>query len=128
VEEQGRLLWERVREIEQQRTDRAAEVRLLEGVETFCTSVRGALHAPSFEVQQKVLQLVVDRIVVEDSRVIIEHVVPTGPVRLQTEHPAAANPACADVSWNQRRPSLEDDASGTISLLQRCWAMYCSRG
>jgi site-specific DNA recombinase len=86
VEEQGRLLWERVREIEQQRTDRAAEVRLLEGVETFCTSVRGALHAPSFEVQQKVLQLVVDRIVVEDSRVIIDHVVPTGPVRLQTEH------------------------------------------
>jgi hypothetical protein len=37
-------------------------------------------------VQQKVLQLVVDRIVVEDSRVIIEHVVPTGPVRLQPEH------------------------------------------
>jgi hypothetical protein len=31
-------------------------------------------------------------------------------------------PACADVSWNQRRPSLEDDASGTISLVQRCWA------
>jgi len=37
-------------------------------------------------VQQKVLQSVVSRIVVEDSRVIIEHVVPTGPVRLQTEH------------------------------------------
>jgi hypothetical protein len=27
-----------------------------------------------------------DRIVVEDRRVIIEHVIPTGPVRLQTEH------------------------------------------
>ena len=86
VEEQGRLLRERVREIEQQRTDRTAELRLLEGVDTFCASVRGALEDPSFEVQQKVLQLVVDRIVVEDSRVIIEHVVPTGLVRLQTEH------------------------------------------
>ncbi len=27
----------------------------------------------------------VDRIVVEESRVVIQHVVPTGPVRLQTE-------------------------------------------
>jgi len=36
-------------------------------------------------VKQKVLQLVVDRIVVEESRVVIQHVVPTGPVRLQTE-------------------------------------------
>jgi hypothetical protein len=51
----------------------------------------GAMETPSFTVQQKVLQLVVDRIVVEDNRVLIEHVVPTGPVRLQTEQPAAAN-------------------------------------
>ena len=35
--------------------------------------------------KQKVLQLVVDRIVVEESRVVIQHVVPTGAVRLQTE-------------------------------------------
>jgi len=32
-----------------------------------------------------VLQLVVDRIVVEESRVVIQHVVPTGAVRLQPE-------------------------------------------
>jgi hypothetical protein len=29
---------------------------------------------------------------VEEHRITIEPVVPTGPVRLQTEHPAAANP------------------------------------
>jgi hypothetical protein len=74
-----------VREIEQQRTERTAELRLLEGVEAFCTSIREAMEEPSFTVQQKVLQLVVNRIVVEDHQVIIEHVVPTGPVRLQTE-------------------------------------------
>jgi site-specific DNA recombinase len=67
------------------------ELRLLEGVDAFCTSVRGAMEGPSFTVQQKVLQLVVDRIVVEDSRVIIEHVIPTGPVRLQTEHQPCEN-------------------------------------
>ena len=73
--DRGRMLRERVREITQQRADRAAELRLLEGVDAFCASVRGA-----------VVQFVVNRIVVEDSRVIIEHVVPTGPVRLQPEH------------------------------------------
>jgi hypothetical protein len=57
-------------------------------VEAFCASVRRSLEEPSFEVKQKVLQLVVDRIVVEESRVVIQHVVPTGAVRLQTEqHP-----------------------------------------
>src|SRR5215471_6084030 len=91
IEDQGRMLRERVREIEQQRTERSTELRLLEGVDAFCTSVRGAMEGPSFTIQQKVLQLVVDRIVVEDSRVIIEHVIPTGPVRLQTEHQPCEN-------------------------------------
>jgi site-specific DNA recombinase len=86
IEDHGRILQERVREIAQQRADRAAELRLLEGVDAFCASVRGALEEPSFEVQHKVVQLVVDRIVVEDKRIVIEHVVPTGPVRLQPEH------------------------------------------
>jgi site-specific DNA recombinase len=85
LDDHGRMLRERVREIEQQRTERTAELRLLEGVEAFCTHIREAMEAPSFTVQQKVLQLVVNRIVVEDNQVIIEHVVPTGPVRLQTE-------------------------------------------
>ena len=84
-EEQGRMLRQRLREMEQQRANRDNEVRLLAGVEAFCASVRQSLEEPSFEVKQKVLQLVVDRIVVEESRVVIQHVVPTGPVRLQTE-------------------------------------------
>jgi site-specific DNA recombinase len=91
LEDHGRMLRERVREIAQQRADRAAERRLREGVDAFCASVRGATEAPSFEVQQKVVQFVVNRIVVEDNRVIVEHVVPTGPVRLQTEHQRSKN-------------------------------------
>ena len=84
--EQGQQLRARVQEIEQQRLDRAAELRLLEGVDAFCTSIRDAMVTPSFEVKQKVLQLVVQRIVVEDHRITIEHVVPSGPIRLQPEH------------------------------------------
>ena len=92
VEEQGRMLRQRLREIEQQRANRENEVRLLEGVEAFCASVRRSLEEPSFEVKQKVLQLVVDRIVVEESRVVIQHVVPTGAVRLQTEQHMQKSP------------------------------------
>ena len=90
--EQGQLLRARVQEIEQQRLDRAAELRLLEGVDAFCASIRDAMVAPSFEVKQKVLQLVVQRIVVEDHRITIEHVVPSGPIRLQPERHAPAGP------------------------------------
>ena len=92
IADQGRMLRERLREIEHQRADRAAELRLLEGVDAFCASVRGAMADPTFEVQQKVVQLVVNRIVAEDTRVIIEHVVPTGPVRLQTERLTPGTP------------------------------------
>src|SRR5215475_12377753 len=91
IDDHGRMLRERVREIEQQRTERTAELRLLEGVEAFCTSIREAMEEPAFTVQQKVLQLVINRIVVEDHQVIIEHVVPTGPVRLQTEQQPCEN-------------------------------------
>ena len=57
------------------------------------------MEGPSFIIQQKVLQLVVDRIVVEDSRVIIEHVIPTGPVRLQTEQLGQKTP-----TWTRLQP------------------------
>ena len=85
IEEHGRTLRERLSEIGRQRADREQEVRLLTGLDEFCESVRGALLEPSFETKQKVLQLVVDRIVVDESKITIHHVVPTGPVRLQTE-------------------------------------------
>jgi len=51
--------------------------------------------APAFEVKQKVLQLVVQRIMVEDHHITIEHVVPSGPIRLQPEYHAAGGP----ISW-----------------------------
>src|SRR5262244_4308065 len=61
IDDHGRMLRERVREIEQQRTERSTELRLLEGVDAFCTSVRGAMEGPSFTIQQKVLQLALQR-------------------------------------------------------------------
>jgi site-specific DNA recombinase len=54
--EQGQLLRARVQAIEQPRRARAAELRLLEGVEAFCTSIRDAMVAPAVELKQKGLQ------------------------------------------------------------------------
>src|SRR2546423_8625898 len=85
--EQGQLLRARVQEIEQQHLDRAAELRLLEGVDAFCASIRDAMVAPSFEVKQKVLQLIVQRIVVEDHRITNEHALPNGQIRFQPLRP-----------------------------------------
>ena len=106
LNEQGQLLRTRVQEIEQQRLDRSAELRLLEGVEAFCASIRDAMSAPSFEVKQKVLQLVVQRIMVEDHRLIIEHVVPSGPIRLQPERHAPAGPPRTCLARRQRPPRV----------------------
>jgi site-specific DNA recombinase len=83
LDAQGRFLRERLSELERQRQEREQEVRLLQGVEAFCSSIRTALEEPSWEVKRQVLELVVDQIVVEDAEVIIRHIIPAGPVRLQ---------------------------------------------
>jgi hypothetical protein len=85
IDDHGRALRERLTELRQHRADREHDLRLLQGLDEFCASVRGALDDPPFAVKQQVLQLVVDRIVVADAQVTVHHVVPTGPVRLQTE-------------------------------------------
>jgi DNA topoisomerase VI subunit B len=85
IEEHGRVLKRRLSEIHEKRAEREQEIRLLQGLEQFSESVRDSLEEPSFETKQQVLRLVVDRIVVEDARVVVNHVVPTGPIRLQTQ-------------------------------------------
>jgi site-specific DNA recombinase len=84
IEEHGRVLTDRLREIERQRHDRENEIRLLQGTGAFCDSVAHALAEPAPDLKQKVLQLVVDRVIVEDAGVVVRHIVPTGPVSLQT--------------------------------------------
>ena len=103
--EQGQLLRARVQEIEQQRL----------------ASIRDAMVAPSFEVKQKVLQLVVQRIVVEDHRIIIEHVVPSGPIRLQPERHAPAGPLCPALAV------LCYDAVCCLSLRTHRWSPHGRR-
>lgn len=86
IEQHHQVLVDRLQELHQQRQAREQEIRLLQGLEGFCTSLRDALANPAFAVKQKVLQLVVDRIIVEDTQLVIRHVIPTGPSGLQPRH------------------------------------------
>jgi site-specific DNA recombinase len=90
--EHQQVLRQRLGELQHQRQEREQELRLLQGLDGFCTSIRSALTEPSFAVKQKVLQLVVDRIIVEDTQLVIRHIVPTGPVRLQPRHHVVCTP------------------------------------
>jgi site-specific DNA recombinase len=85
-EEHHHVLTDRLQELHRQRYAREQEIRLLQGLEGFCANLREALADPSFAVKQKVLQLVVDRIIVEDTQLVIRHVIPTGSVGLQPRH------------------------------------------
>jgi hypothetical protein len=46
----------------------------------------------AFRPLERGLQLVVDRIIVEDTQLVIRHIVPTGPVRLQPRHHVVCTP------------------------------------
>ena len=83
VEDRVRHLQARSGELRQQRSARAQELRLLQGLEAFCEGIRDALIDPPFETKQRVLRLVIDRIVVEQDRLVVRHVVPTAPIGLQ---------------------------------------------
>ena len=84
AEDHGQVLRARLHEIEQQQMNRTTELRLVQGLEEFCTSMHSALQNPEYEIKQKVLQLVVDRIGVDEQQLTIRPVIPTGSVKLQT--------------------------------------------
>ena len=63
--------------------------KALEHLERFCYQVFQGLDAMTFEERQQLLRLVVERITVQDGRVRIETIIPTGSdgVQLRTHHP-----------------------------------------
>jgi site-specific DNA recombinase len=83
IEDHGHHLRARRDEIRGQRSARKQELRLLQGLEAFCEGIRDALIDPPFETKQNVLRLVIDRVIVEEDRLVIRHVVPTSPIGLQ---------------------------------------------
>lgn len=74
-------------EIREKRADREQKIRPVKGLETILREYRDSSEEPSFETKQQVLWLVDERTVIEDARVLVHHIVPTGPIGMQTQHP-----------------------------------------
>ena len=66
------------RDIERRGLEQQEGLKALEHLQKFCESVSVGLEAMTFEERQQLLRLVVERIIVEDHKVRIETVIPTG--------------------------------------------------
>jgi hypothetical protein len=73
----------RLAALKEQQDQQTQQTALRTTVEEFCGHIQTALHTPYFETKQKILRLVVKRIVVTDEQVTIHHMIPLPDVRLQ---------------------------------------------
>jgi len=83
-----------------------AKTQMLEDFANFCHEIEGALDAPTPEVQQDVLRLLIDHVVVERDAIVIKHIIPTDDdCRLLSGHRTTRNPA--KVTKRSRRGPVE---------------------
>ncbi len=71
-----------------------AKQQMLQDFASFCHQIEGALDAPTPEVQQEVLRLLIDHVVVEPDAIVIKHIIPTDDdCRLLSGHRSTRNDA-----------------------------------
>lgn len=87
LRQRSRELEKTSRDIERRAQQEIDSRNALEHLERFCRQIAQGLEAMTFEERQQLLRLVVERIIVEDGRVRIETVIPTGDDKLRTPHP-----------------------------------------
>jgi hypothetical protein len=140
--EGGQRLDERAQVVRQQLVQAQRAATLAETVTAFCARIQAHLVEPSFAVKQKVLRLVVERIVVTDEEIVIEHVIPGEPSsRLHLRPSRAGQPvgggrARSGVGRNYapwRRPTRSWSRGGTATKrssarpnARRCWACHAT--
>jgi site-specific DNA recombinase len=89
----GHHLEERAALVRQQVANAQQAASLEETVTAFCARMQAQLDEPSFAVKQKILRLVVERIVVSDDQITIEHIIPGEPTsRLHLRHSRSGEP------------------------------------
>ena len=90
----ARQLEERAQLVRQQFVQLRQAQTLSESVTTFCARIQDQLVEPSFRVKQKILRLVIERIVVTDDQLTIEHIIPSpDDGSLHLRHVRAGEPA-----------------------------------
>jgi site-specific DNA recombinase len=76
LREAGQQLHQRMLVLDTQVAQAQHTLHLSETVTAFCARIQAQLAAPTFEVKQRILRLVVERIVVTDEEMVIHHIIP----------------------------------------------------
>ena len=84
MERCGRIRDERTRVMDRLR--QGQHQQLEQAQYEFCRKMHDVLDNPSFETKQRILRLVVDKILVRDEEITIQHTVPISDVRLWRDH------------------------------------------
>jgi site-specific DNA recombinase len=90
-DERARVV-DRLSQLQHQQLEQAQHDILGQTLEEFCCKMSDVLDNPSFETKQRILQLVVDKILVSDEEVTIQHTVPISDVRLWRDHYSRRGP------------------------------------
>ena len=86
IEDEGARVAARLSQLEQQQHEQKQHDLLRQTLEVFCRKMSDVLENPSFETKQRILRLVVDKILVSDEEITIQHMVPISNVRLWRDH------------------------------------------
>jgi site-specific DNA recombinase len=76
LREAGQQVDQRVHLVKAQMAQAQQAARVTETVVAFCTRLKAQLAEPSFALKQRILRLVVERIVVTDDEILIQHIIP----------------------------------------------------
>jgi len=84
IVEREKLLQERLAAVECRLQQVAAQADVQEGIEAFARHIHHALENPSFEEKQRILRLVIERIVVGPEEIVVKHSIPLPLYLLET--------------------------------------------
>ncbi|HSH77208.1 MAG TPA: hypothetical protein VLA19_01600, partial [Herpetosiphonaceae bacterium] len=76
LREAGQQVRQREQVVAEQVAQAQRATTLAETVEAFCARLGAQLTDPTFETKQQILRLVVERIVVTDEEIVIQHIIP----------------------------------------------------
>ena len=88
---------DRLSQLQHQQLEQAQHDTLGQTLDEFCRKMSAVLDPPSFETKQRLLRLVVDKILGSDEEVPIQHTGPISDVRLGRDHYPKHMPMKANV-------------------------------
>jgi site-specific DNA recombinase len=77
LDQERQVLQQRLSELEHKAHQQQTKQQMLQDFTEYCHQIEAGLAAPTPELQQKVIRLLIDHVVVGDDEIVIKHIVPT---------------------------------------------------